>query len=110
MKIVIKIINAIFKTEFGKKEIPKYPKDFLIIDFSPIALQAGIKGDQNKIIYRYFLDDFGNVIIKKYRYSIARLKALREVFNIPFYDKTKFEQRFPIWAKIMPSEIQYSTK
>jgi len=101
-----KLINWIFGI---KKEIP-YPNDFILIDYSPIAKQNGIMDDQNKIIYRYTFDEFGNIIIKKYKYSKARLKALQEIYKIPFYDKTKQEDRFPVWAKILPSEIEYTKK
>lgn len=108
MNQILKIINKILNTNFGKEKVPPYPNDFIIIDFSPIALRENIRDEQNKIIYRYSLDEFGNIITKKYRYSKARLKSLIEIYNIPSIDKTKKESRFPIFAKILPSEIEYT--
>ena len=105
---ILRVINFIFKTKFGEEKVPPYPSDFALIDYSAIAKQKGIMNDQNKIIYRYFYDGFGNVILKKYRYSKARVKALQEVHQIPIFDKTKKEERFPIFAKILPSEIEYT--
>jgi len=104
------MIKKIIRIIFGKKEEIYYPNDFILIDYSPIAKQNGIRDDQNKIIYRYSFDEFGNIVLKKYPYSKARLKALQEINKIPFYDKTKQEDRFPVWAKILPSEIMYTKK
>lgn len=104
------IINF-FKRLLGieEKEI-EYPDDFAIVDFSAIALRKNIRDDQNKIIYRYFNDGYGNVILKKYRYDKQRLKALQEIHSIPIFDKTRQEPRFPVFGKILPSEIEYTTK
>lgn len=106
--MILKVINFIFNTKFGESEIPPYQNDFALIDFSPIAKQNGIKNEQNKLIYRYFNDGFGNINRKKYRYSKARVKALQEVNKIPIVDKTKQEDRFPIFARVLPSEVEYS--
>ncbi len=103
------IWNKVFETNWGAEIIPDYPSEFLLIDYSPIALKENILDDQNKLIYQYTYNFFlQKYEIKKLRYSEARLKAIQEVKNIPFFDKTKFEQRFPVWAKILPSEITYS--
>lgn len=103
-------IWKIIKSLFGYKEekIPEYPLDFIIIDYSPIALRENILDNQNKIIYRYSIDGFGNMVLKKYRYSKERLISLTETYNLPFYDKTKKEIRFPVFAKILPGEIEYT--
>lgn len=108
MNPILKVINAVLKTKFGEEEVPPYPKDFALIDYSPIAKQNGIKDEQNKLIYRYFYDGFGNVVMKKYRYSKARVKSLQEVHKIPIFDKTKEEERFPVFHKVLPSEIEYT--
>jgi len=102
-----KIINWIFGIE---EKISSYPNDFILIDFSPIAKQNGTTDDKNKIIYRYHFGEHDEKIVTKYRYSIERIKSLQETFNIPFYDKTKFKTRFPVFAKILPSEITYTTR
>jgi len=102
------MINRILKFLFGKKEIPPYPRDFCLIDYSPIAKQEGIRDEQNKIIYRYYFGKFGNRKIKKYRYSPQRIYALREVHNLPIIDKTKREERFPVYSRILPSELEYN--
>ena len=105
------MIKEFFKKLFGIKDKElEYPQEFIIVDFSPEALRENVLDNQNKIIYRYFQDGFGNVLVKKYPYSISRLKALQEVYHLPFTDKTKGEIRFPIWAKILPSEITYTTR
>ena len=104
----LNIINKILNTHFGEEDID-YPTHFILISYSPIALRENITDEQNKLIYRYYYDYFLNVFkVKKYRYSEERLKALQEVYNIPIFDKTKLEQRFPIFAKILPSEIEYT--
>lgn len=90
-----------------KDESPPFPYDFIVVNFSSIALQNNIKDNQNKIIYRYTQSEFGKKI-KKYPYSEARLKALIEVEKIPYVDLTKKETRFPIFAKILPSEVEYT--
>lgn len=93
-----------------KEEAPSYPPDFAIIDFSPIAKQNGIFDEQNKIIYRYFFDKYGNRTIKKYRYSRARIHSFQEVLKIPIFNKTIKEEVLPVFAKILPREIQYTTR
>lgn len=107
MNKILKIINFILKTNFGKEEIPSYPSDFCIIEYSPIALQNNIRDEENKIIYRYITNEFGT-ILKKYKYTLARVKALMEVYSIPIYDKTKQEPIFPIFGRILPSEVEFS--
>lgn len=104
---ILRVVDKIFKTNYAEKEVPPYPTDFALIDFSPIAKQNGIKDNQNKLIYRYYHEN-GNLVVKKYRYSVHRVKALKEVHNLPVFDKTKVEDRFPVHARILPSEITYT--
>lgn len=80
------------------KEVPDYPYEFALIEYSPIALKNNILDDQNKVIYHYVGGK-----VKKHRYSEARIKAM----EIPFVDKTKKESRFPVFGKILPSEVEY---
>lgn len=103
------MIKEILKMIFGRKKEINYPVDFALIDFSPIALQHNLTDDENKIISRYYFNNYGNRIVKRYKYSEARVHALREASNIPVYDKTKQEIRFPVFAQILPSEVAYST-
>lgn len=91
-----------------KDKVPPYPNDFAIIDFSPISKQNGIRTNQNKIIYRYLFDINGNRIIRKYRFSKARVKALLEVSKIPIMDKTQQKEILPIFSKVLPSEVEYT--
>lgn len=102
-----KILYWIVGKEY-KEEAPPYPADFAIIEYSPVAKQNGIRTDQNKIIYRYYYDRNGNRIIKKYKYSKQRVASLRDVFNIPVLDKTRKEEILPVFARSLPSEIEYS--
>jgi len=105
----INIIEKIKKWYFGV-EVPPYPYDFCIIDYSVIAKQNGIKDEQNKIIFRYFFDEYGNRKIKKYPYTKQRAFALKEVHNIPIFDKTiQKETGFPVFGKILPSEVEWSS-
>lgn len=106
MKIlkVIKWILNIKEKELG------YPYEFALIEYSPVALSNNILDDQNKIIYHYFHDEMGNVVVKKLRYSPARVISMQEVHSIPVYDKTKQEIKFPVFSTILPSEVVYTTK
>jgi hypothetical protein len=103
---VISIGESIISIFIRKKEL-KYPADFALIDFSPIALQRGLKGNRNKLIYRHFINRFGNMDLKILRYSEERVSSLRVIHKIPIYDKTQKEARFPVFAKILPGEASY---
>lgn len=103
-------IKAILEFLFGSKPNLNYPADFGIVDFSPIAQQRGIKGDSNKLIYRYFLNSFGNTTVKTYRYSEERVEALKEIHGIPIFDKTQKEAKFPVYSRILPGEIRFAIK
>ena len=43
--------------------------------------------------------------MKKYKYTAQRIYALREVYNLPGIDKTIKEERFPVFSRILPSEV-----
>lgn len=99
---LIKWIKSFFKKiELG------YPNDFAIIDYSPVASENGIKTNRNKVISRFSKNSFGNIELKKYRYSEERVKSLQDIYKIPVYDKTKKDLRFPVFSRILPSEIRF---
>lgn len=102
--------NFAFWTWFEKDESMQYPGDFGIIDYSPIAKELGVKGDRNKIIFRYFINRYGNIDLRKYRYSEARVFTLQKLHKIPIFDKTKQKTLFPVFARILPGEVQFVTK
>lgn len=102
--------NKFFKwvvSLFHRREKLDYPGDFAIIDFSQLAQQRGLKQDRNKVISRYFMNRFGNMKVKKYRYSEERVQALKIIHKIPIYDRTKKENKFPVFARILPQEIRF---
>lgn len=104
--MIKKILNFIF----GKEKELEYPIDFAIIDFSPIALENGIIDNQNKIITRYYYDKYGNLQKKIYRYCEERVFALQEIYKIPIYDKTSKPPRFPVFGRLLPGEITYTSR
>ena len=104
-KMIKKILDSL-----RKKEKSSYPRDFIIIKFSEVAFESGIKGNSNKIIERYYRDSFGNLKVKKYRYSQERIASLRECFKIPVYDKTEDELTFPIIGRIKFGVIKFISK
>lgn len=95
---------------FRKKESISYPHHFMIIKFSDMAFENGTKDDSNKIIERYYRDGYGNLEIKKYRYSKERVDSLRECFQIPVYDKTSEGLTFPIVGKIKFGVVKFISK
>ena len=106
--MIQKIINLL-NLSFGKKNFTQnFPADFAIIDFTKIAIRLGIKDDRNKVIYRYTINNFGNYILKKYLYSEERVKVLQEIHQIPIYDKTKKDIRFPVYSRITPGEATFT--
>lgn len=104
------IFSKFFNWIFNRSaEPPPFPEKFMIIDYSSIALENNILNDQNKIIYLYSFNFLTNDYnIKKYRYSEERLSAMIETYRIPFYDKTRQKQRFPIFSRVLPSEVEAS--
>jgi len=104
-------IKEFFGKIFGrKKEELKYPSEFAIIEYSPSALRQNIADEQNKNIYHYIYDPLlERYRLKIYRFSKARLECLQEIRGVPIYDKTKKETRFPVFSKIFPLEIKYTT-
>lgn len=100
-----KILYFIIGKEYH--EDLEYPRDFAFIDYSPVAKQKGVRDNKNKMIYRYFINKYGNRELKTYRYSEERIHSLREVYNIPVFDKTKTEEILPIFGKALPSEASF---
>lgn len=81
-----------------------FPNEFVLIDFSSVAKQEGIRDDQNKIIYWYSIK-YGKRVVEKIRYHPARVKIIKDVYNIPIMDKTNKEEILPIFARSLPSEL-----
>ncbi len=104
MKMIQKIKNL-----FKKKEELDYVVPFAIIKFTRIAFEDGIRDDANKIIEKYYYDNLGNLKTREYRYSLARVFALRED-GIPIYDKTDEELKFPIIGRIKMGVIKFISK
>lgn len=102
------ILKKIKKLFSRKEKAPKYPNEFIIIDFSPIAKQNGIRDNQNKIIYRYYIDSFGHRKVKAYKYSEERLDSFINISLLPVIDKTKKKEVLPVFGKVLPSEIEYN--
>jgi len=103
----MKIINYVKNWLNRNIEEKDYPRDFGLVDYSKASLILGIKDDKNKIILRYFINEFGNYELKKYRYSEERVFLLQEIHKIPIFDKTKKNLKFPIYSRISPGEAQY---
>jgi len=91
-----------------EEEVPDYPNQFAIIDFSPIAKENGITDNQNKVIYRYISNEGRIFLLKKYRYSLARVNSLKEIYKIPIFDKTRIKQVLPMYGKVYLSEVRYT--
>ena len=103
----LKILKKI-KDLFKKEVELKYPSDFAIIDFSEQAQKLGVRDNKNKIITRFFINEFGKVEIKRYRYSQEREHTLKEVHKIPIHDRTKQKIIYPVYARILPEEINFT--
>ena len=95
---------------FKKEKKLDYPSEFMIIKFTEVAFESGVKDDSNKIIERYYFDKYGNLKVKTYRYSPERVVSLRECFQIPVYDKTEEELTFPIIGRIKLGLIKFISK
>ncbi len=95
---------------FKKKQELEYPNTFYLIKFSDTAFEMGVRDDSNKIIEVYSYDLLGNLQIKKYSYSHERVHALRQVYEIPGYDKTGEELTFPIIGKIELGVVKFRAK
>ena len=91
---------------FKEKEL-KYPIPFYLVKYTDISLQNNIRDNQNKIIVHYFLNKYGNIDVKKYKYTEQMVNILNKK-GIPGFDKTKTEQRFPVFLKELPGEITYT--
>ena len=95
------------KDYFNRKEPLNYPIPFALIDYTEIAKLNNIKDDQNKIITHRYLNKFGNVKKKQYKYNEAKVSIL-EKNGVPVYDKTKLDQRFDVLFTTDTNEIVYT--
>lgn len=88
----------------------KYPPRFYIVDYTKRALELGLSGDINKIIYVYDFDEYGNRLLTKKDYSKEMVYALETVQKIPGIDKTKLFPKglYPIFSEILPMEVEYT--
>lgn len=100
------MIKQILSKIFGN-EASEFPAEFAIVDYSPEAKRKNIKDDQNKVIYRYYIDEFGYRAVKSYRFSKSQLSAIQETYKLPVLDKTQKEDKFPVYSDVSPSEIEY---
>ncbi len=92
----------------GKKEEKlEYPDEFILVDYSKPALEDGTESDLVKNITFYTFNRFGRRIIKVYPYTEEQLHALLVVHKIPYFDKTSRKIKYPVFAKINPSEVIY---
>jgi len=95
------------KKLFSKKSEEINFSEFAIIDYSQISKKYNIQDDQNKIIQFYTSDNYGTKVIKTLPYSKARVKSLQETYNIPIYDKTQDEQKFPVVGQVSLTTASY---
>ena len=95
---------------FRKKPKPRYPASFGLVDWTQVSQELGLKGKRNKIILWYKRNKFGNLEIKKYRYSEERVHTLQTIHKIPIFDKTLQEGRYPVFARILPGETSFITR
>ena len=94
----------------GKKKLPPQLSDWAIVTTSPEALEKGTQDEFNKIIIRYSYNEYGYLQKKQYQFTQSRVHALRTIHKIPVFDKTINEKiKFPVYAKILPSEISYNS-
>lgn len=85
----------------------RYPIPYAIVKYTSSALEKNIQDDQNKLIYKYFYNKYGNLDLKKYKYSQAMINIIRNQ-GVPVYDKTKSPQQFPVFVEELPAhEIVY---
>lgn len=94
----------------GKRDIPPYPMEFGILNFSQEASERGLKDSQQKIIQHYFYNKFGNLQTKNYLYSEARVHAMEKIKKIPIFNKTEGRDFFPIFGRTLPQELSFTTK
>lgn len=104
---MMKWLTKMFNKE---KPMPPYPIPFAIVIHTAPALEMGIKDDQNKMIVKYFYDKYGNVVTKRYAFSPQRVWTFEQVQRIPVYDKTTGEDRFPVFARPLPMEVEFNIK
>jgi len=103
--MILKILN---KLKFWKKkEELTYPIPHGIIDYTDVAKLKNIKDNQNKIIKVFKINKYGNLEIKRYKYS-EPLAFILEKRGIPIFDKTKMKQKFEVVVKRNLGEIVYT--
>ena len=102
---------GIFDKFFGKKKEKEldWPPHFLLVMFTPYALEDGTEDDANKIIVRRYVDKYGYYVDEVYHYTKERLYSLQSTYNIPMFDKTEEGAKLPIYARIQPGEIKFMT-
>ncbi len=99
----------LYNVIFGGEEELKYPIPFALVVLSPEASKKGVKDDQNKLIIEYGYNTFGRVAARTYPYTEQRMHALEKIKKVPVFDKTQGEDRFPVFTKVLPQEVQYTT-
>lgn len=105
----MKILSEIYNLLFGKKEEAPYLSEFAIVDYSPEAIEQGLRGDNVKVIYKYIINEYGHREIVKLLYSKERVFALEKIHKIPVFDKTMTlpQSKLPIYATSLPMEVRY---
>lgn len=100
-----KKIIKIFKRILGIKEELSYPIPCCFIDFTNESKRNNIKDDENKIIIKYYLNKFGNLANKRFKYSEAFVN-IQVKHGIPVFDRTKEEQKFVVISVRDPAQIK----
>lgn len=107
MRRMTKMFEWLINLFRGRQPPSYFPRDWAVIEFTSHALNLGVKGDKNKIIRRFFINKFGKIEEKRYRYSPERVYALQEIHKVPVYDKTTVDIKFPIYSRVLPGEVQF---
>ena len=102
-----KIWNTLKKI-FGRKEELSYPIPCIFIDFTSEAKRNNIKDDENKIIIKHYINQYGNLSFKKFKYSEAFVNIQKNK-KIPIFDRTKEEQKFVVISIRDPAQIKIQT-
>lgn len=105
----MKILNKVKKLLGFEKQKLNWPDSFYIIDYSSVAMENGLKDDRNKIIYLYYIDEYGKRKVKKYEYSEEMVNSIETIFKVSGFDKTQelMSQKLPVFARILPMEVEY---
>lgn len=92
------------------RKSPAYTIPSALITYTKEGLEKGIRDDQNKQIIYHSYNRYGNLKEVTYPYSEARVFALEKIRKIPVFDKTQKEEKFPIWNRVLPQEVSFTTK